>query len=351
MNRTLMFLATTYCCTAAFGADVVSASLDLRTFGYRLSRLTSKFADISDLSFISDDLLVITVNQWNFEDMKTARADTPESTVVVFDAKRASIMTTGKMAVEKSVGESVQAISGERFAVLDEKGLQFCNANLRCEPITPTIGPMFVSPQGKRVAVGGNGLTAQTVIDTESLKQVAVFEHAQMGQHAPVPGDGATLVDRNGRIMVQRSGVGDVLLNIPDTWDFREFRFLSPGSVACLEDGASEAVIFDTDGKQIRRYKVAEAERTGFLPTASGTRFGIYEHGYTRLNSAVNFLDFDGGRPENFQRVRVIDPSSGDEISRFEWDPQSRAIKPAISPDGHRIARVKGGVLEVLQVN
>ena len=32
-------------------------------------------------------------------------------------------------------------------------------------------------------------------------------------------------------------------------------------------------------------------------------------------------------------------------------DPRSYSIKPAISPNGHRIARVKGGVLEVLQVN
>jgi len=93
------------------------------------------------------------------------------------------------------------------------------------------------------------------------------------------------------------------------------------------------------------------AGSTGFLTMTSGTRFGIYEHGYTRLNSAVNFLDIDEGRPENVQRVRVIDLSSGDEVSRFEWDPRSRSIKPAIAPDGHHIVRVKGGVLEVLQVN
>jgi len=248
------------------------------------------------------------------------------------------------------MSESVLAISGERFAVLNEKGLQFCDPSLRCESITPTLGPMFVSPKGKRVAVGGNRQTAQTVIDTESFKQVAGFGNLQGINPEAIPGDGPMLIDQDNSVIVQTSGAEDVPLNV-DTQGFREFRFLNPGLVACLDHDASEAVVFGTDGRRIRRYKVEKAWRTGFLSTASGTRFGIYEHGYTRLNSLVNFLDIDGGRPENFQRVRVIDMSSGHEVSRFEWDPRSRAIKPAISPDGHRIARVKGGVLEVLQVN
>src|ERR1700733_3147500 len=254
MNRTLMFLAFLGCCAAAFGADVVSSSLDLRNFGYRFTGSTSVFADYSGLSFLSNDLLVISINQRSFGPVELTNADIPESTIVVFDVKRASIMTTGKMAVEKT-WESVQAISRERFAVLNEKGLQFCDPDLRCEPIAPAFGPMFVFPQGKRVAVGGNRLTAQTVIDTESLKQVAVFGHAQNG-HPAIPGDGAMLVDKNGRITIQRSGAEDVPLNVPNKWAFLEYRFLNPGSVACLNEDTSEAVVSDTDGKQTRRYKV-----------------------------------------------------------------------------------------------
>lgn len=353
MNRTvLMFLALTCCCGAAFGADVVSASLDLRNFGGRQNHPTSKFGVYAELSFLSDDLLVVSVSQVeDSKDVATLRGDIPEPTVIVFDVKRASIRATGTIAVDE-VGDSLQAISGERFAVFNDKGLQFCDPNLRCESIAPTAGPLFASPQGKRVAFGGNRLTPEVVIDTESLKQVAVFGRPPMG-HPAIPGDMAMLVDQGGRITVQKSGVEDVPLNVPNKWFFLEHRFLSAGSAACLDEDASEAVVFDTNGKQIRRYKVARVDHTGFLSTASGTRFGIYEHGYTRLNSVVNFLDIDEGRPENFQRVRVIDMSSWDEISRFEWDPQTRShvIKPAISPDGHRIARVKGGILEVLQVN
>ena len=82
--------------TAEVGADDVSASLDLRRFGYRQSLLASEFADYSELSFHSDNLLVISINQRDFKDVKTLNADTPESTIVVFDVKRASITTTGQ---------------------------------------------------------------------------------------------------------------------------------------------------------------------------------------------------------------------------------------------------------------
>jgi len=79
------------------------------------------------------------------------------------------------MSVEK-MSDSVQPVKGERFAVLNEKGLQFCHAALQCGPPIETMGRMFVSPQGRGVAVGGNSLTAQIVIDTEALKQGAVFD-------------------------------------------------------------------------------------------------------------------------------------------------------------------------------
>lgn len=353
MNRTLIFLAFTCCCEVASAANVASARLDLRSFGYRFTDSTFEFVDYSDLSFLSDDLLVISINQRTFGGPVTlSLADTPESTIVVFDVKRSSVTASGKMSVEK-MWSSVQAISGERFAVLNENGLQFCGQNLRCEPIGPTKGPMFISPQGKRVAVGGNGLTAQRVIDTESLKQVALFERSPgpFQQVMVIPGDEAMLVDQHSRILVQRSGMEDVSLNIDEKGTFPDFRFLNSTSLACLDHDASEVVVIGTDGKQIHRYKVEKAGRTGFLPAASGTRFAIYEHGYTALNSIINFLDIDGGRPQDFQRVRVVDLSSGNEVFRLEWDPRPHLIKPAISPNGHRVARVRGGILEVFQVN
>jgi hypothetical protein len=352
MNR-IWFLVLACCYSTIFAADVAFAKLDLRQLGYQFNGSTSVFADYTDLGFLSEDLVLISINQRGFRSVEPLFADSPESTIVVFDVKRGSVTATGKMSVEKMSG-SVQAISGARFAVLNEKGLQFCDATLKCGAPIATEGPMFVSPQGKWVAVGRNGQSQQKVIDAESLKQVAVFEHGSLFQLV-IPGEGAYLVAKNqfddDSVTIQRPGKQDTRLTIDSRGNFRELRFLNSESLACLDHDASEVVVTDMDARPIRRYKVEKAWRTGFLPTASGTRFGIYEHGYTVLNSIVNFLDIDDGRPQDFQRVRVIDMSSGKEVSRLEWDPRPFLIKPALSPSGHRIARVRAGILEVFQVN
>jgi hypothetical protein len=351
MNR-IWFLAFACCYSVTFAADGAFAKLDLREFGYQFNGSTS-VADYTDLGFLSDDLVLISINQRSFGSVETLFADTPNSTVVVFDLKRGSVLATGKMPVEKTSG-SVQAVRGEQFAVLNEKGLQFCDATLKCGPPIEAQGPMFVSPRGQWVVVGGNGRSQQKVIDAESMKQVAGFEHGSIFQLV-IPGDGASLISKNqfndDSVTIQRPGKPDARVTIDSKGNFRELRFLNSESLACLDHDSSEVVVTDMDARPIRRYKVEKAWRTGLLPTTSGTRFGIYEHGFTALNSLVNFLDIDEGRPQDFQRVRVIDMLSGKEVSRLEWDPRPYLIKPALSPSGHRLARVRAGILEVFQVN
>jgi hypothetical protein len=352
MNR-IGFLVLACCYSEAVAADVASARLDLRDFGYRLTGARAVFADYSDLSFLSEDLLLISINQRGFGPVEPTFADTPESTIVVFDVKRGSVTATAKMSVEKMSG-SVQAINRERFAVLNEKGLRFCDAAFKCGPPIETQGPMFVSPQGKWVAVGGNGRSQQKVIDAESLKQGAVFERDSVFQPV-IPGEGAFLISKNqfndDSVTIQRPGKQDARLTIDSRGNFRELRFLNSELLACLDHDASEVVVTDMDARPVRRYKVEKAWRTGILPAASGTRFGIYEHGYTALNSLANLLDIDEGRPQDFQRVRVIDISSGKEVYKLEWDPRPYLTKPALSPSGHRLARVRAGILEVFRLN
>jgi hypothetical protein len=350
MNRILAFLAFTCCCFDAFAADTVLASLDLGKLGYRLAGPTSAFADYTDIGFLSEDLLLISINQRSFGPVEPLFTDGPGSRIIVFDLKHGRVLTSGTMSVEKMSG-SVQPIKGERFAVLSEKGVQFCDTAFQCGPPIQTRGPLLVSPQGTSVAVGGNSLTPQIIVDTESLKQVEVFDRPRKFQEMAIPGEGATLVHADNRITVRRSGTKEVSFHIVDSGTFPEFRFLNSWSLAGLDHDASEVVVLGVDGRQIRRYKVEKAWRTGFLPATSGTRFGIYEHGYTTLNSITNFLDIDDGRPQNFQRVRVIDMSSGNEVYKLEWDPTPHLVKPALSPSGHRIAHVRAGILEVFQVN
>lgn len=352
MNR-IWFLVLMCCCSVAFAADGAFVKLDLRDFGYRLNGGTGVLADYSDLSFLSEDLLLVSINQRGFGSVEPLFADTPNSIVVLFDLKRGSVLATAKMSVDKTIG-SVQAVRGGRFAVLNQNGLQFCDATLKCGTPIEAQGPMLLSPSGKFVAVGRNGRSEQQVLDTESLKQVAVFERGSVFQLV-IPGEGVFLMSKNqfsdDSVTIQRPGRQDVQLTIDSGGNFRELRFLNSESLACLDHDASEVVVTDLDARPIRRYNVEKAWRTSFLPTTSGTRFGIYEHGYTVLNSIANFLDIDDRRPQDFQRVRIIDMQSGKEVFRLEWDPRPNLVKPALSPSGHRLARVRAGVLEVFQVN
>lgn len=352
MNRISKFLLLACCCSVTLASDVAFATLDLRKFGYQFTGSTSVFGDYTDLGFLSEDILFVSINQRSFGPVERTFADSPDATVVVFDIKHGSVLTTGKMSIEK-MGGSVQAVKGGRLAVLNERGLLFCDTALQCGPPIETRWPMFVSPQGSLVAVGGSAQSPLKVIEAESSRQVAVFEYTSPRNisRQVIPGDGALLVNINDAVRIQRSGRQDVFVDIDSRGNFPESRFLNPESLACLDWGASEVVVTDMDARPIRRYRVDKAWRTGILPASAGTRFGIYEHGYTVLNSILNFYDIDDARPQDFQRVRVIDMLSGNEVFRLEWDPRPHLIKPALSPSGRRIALVRAGMLEVFQVN
>jgi hypothetical protein len=84
------------------------------------------------------------------------------------------------------------------------------------------------------------------------------------------------------------------------------------------------------EAKPIRRYRVDKSWRSGILPAASGTRL-----------HSLNFLDIDEGRPQPFERVRLVDVSSGKEVYQLAWDPRTLLTKPAISPSDRRLSRVR----------
>jgi hypothetical protein len=126
MNRTLMFLALTCCCAAAFGSDVVSARLDLRRFGYRAGGFPSQFSNHSGLTFIPDDLLVISLYQPSFGSVDITNTGsslsvrfpnpTTESTIVVFDVKRASVTKTDGHGSVPGEADPGSRLSGSRLS-------------------------------------------------------------------------------------------------------------------------------------------------------------------------------------------------------------------------------------------
>jgi hypothetical protein len=89
------------------------------------------------------------------------------------------------------------------------------------------------------------------------------------------------------------------------------------------------------------------------LTTASGSRFCLHEAGYTKLNSVINSLDIDSGRPFNTQTLTVFETESGQTVLKLEWDPRpyiGPLSSPVLSPDGHSLAVMRGTFLEVYRI-
>jgi hypothetical protein len=354
----IVLLATSGCNSQKSGTPL--AQVDLRAFGYGFTD-RNQIADATGLSFLSEDRLAVSVNQLtDTESSAPPGRDNPQAHILVIDVQSGRIVEQGTMPVGTSEG-AVQWVSGLRLAVWNSKGLQVCALNLRCSPPLAGLGPLSVSPKGTRIAFGGYGMSPIKVLDVEPLREVASFDDPQ-GQNGfvygggVIPGDTALLVRRGpNRFVIRRPGKQDTLMDFERGGSFALSRFLNGETIVYVEHNSNEAIVADLDGRELHRYKLKKAYRTDFLPTASGKRFGIYEYGFTFWNTLLNFFDFEETRPPDFQRVRVIDISSGTEVAGLEWDPRQsplrHSIEPQLSPSGHRLARVVAGVLEILPVN
>lgn len=340
-------------CVAA--ARTAELKLDLRKFGFLLGTKSSVL-DCTELNFLSDSLLAVTINQARMEPVMPLDFDHPESTLLLVNLATGEAAITGKIAVEKS-GGAVKAVAGGRLAIWNEDGLRLCTADLRCGTVIAGRGPIFVSPQGKRIVFGGRRLGAvRMVIDTRTFRPIASFTDSAFGYFGwIVPGDTGLLYSRDGDgFVVQRPGEQDKRFDFADKGLSGESQFLNDNAVAYIayvDQHSADAVVARVDGGELHRHRLDEPFRAEFLTTAEGRRFGIYEYGYTFWNSAVNFLDLDAGRAKNLQRLRVFDITTGQEVAEFEWDPRPYLITPALSPNGRRFARVAGTVLEVIKID
>lgn len=323
------------------------SSLDLRKYGYNFVD-GAPVGDYTEMAFLSDDVLVVSINQRTFsESPMLADADSPKSEVLVMDLKTNRIITSAEMPLRKYVG-SLHAVSGERLAVVTLDGFQLCTRDLRCGPTIHGPGPLFVSPQGMRIVVGGNGMTRRKVFDVETLREIASFEDSDFTESGGgvIPGNSALLVSRGTTsFAILQPGKEDRLIEFSRGGEFTESRFLDDERVIFLDHASGTAVVSNLDGRQLHRYQLEKVYRTSFLPTASGKRFGIYEY---------NLPGIEEDGPHYFQRVRVMDNPSGNEVAKFQWDPQSdhvsHAVTPQLSPSGRLLARVRNGVLEVLPI-
>ncbi len=342
----LAALAASLCACRAVPGPRPMFRRDLRSYGFPTDTLGRFVGNFTDISFVSNDLVLITINTTTFGDAGSQDFDQPDSKLLLFDLSRPDAPTATQMPVRKAK-DSVQSAGNGSFVLLNRAGVQICSRELQCGSAVQTGGPMFLSPQGTRVATGRR---EQKVLDGTTLQVLHEF-----GTNEPkvIPGDGSLLYTQGGKLFVTQADGADpqYVLDTAGTAVWPEARFLNANTISAVQSDKSMAIA-QVDGKVLGRVPLSRGSFIAEVSTsAAGSRFCFHDAGYTGFNALLNFFSVD--RPFNLERVNVMDASRAKSHFRLWWDPRPYVgglSRPALSPDGHRVALIRHGFLEVYAI-
>jgi hypothetical protein len=322
---------------------------DLHPYGYPPTKLNQFLADYTDLAFLSEDLILVSVKVRAFaRSAEPLNTDNPQSPVLLFDLAQKKLRKTSRLPIDLFHG-SVRATREGRFLILHCSEIQLCDENLECGPPKAISGdgPLFVSPKGTRILAGGNGQNQQELLDGDSLE---VLNHFPFGQ-ATMPGDGVLLFTRGHELCLQRDGFPDERLAFSGGYLSLNAKFLIDSMIAIPENERTLAVV-GHNGKTSYRISILPYwSGTDIVPAASGNRFCVHQWAYTVWGSKLSVANEHKTR--NVDIYHVFDTLSGAEICRFQWDPRpyfGTTVAPALSPSGHRLAVMRSGNLEVFEL-
>ncbi len=331
------------CLAAGTHPQKLVMSEDLRPFGFPDFHKDRNVSDYTEIQFLSDNLLLVTVNVRIFaKPTEPLFSDRGLAKLLLFNLDERKLVRAVDYPVEKSAG-AVQVTEDSHFAILNQEGVHVCSADLSCGPQFTTNGPVIAVANGKELLVGGNARTDRVLVDAMTLqviKPVSRIEAAVLiagSAYSQSLFDGAALINT-----LPKAPAGTIVM-----------AKLNPKTLATRATGeAAKVVIRNLDGTVLYQVPVTRAYQTAILPDGVGNRFCIEDQGYTRLNSIVNFLDIDQGRAFNFSRIRVLDTDSGKQVFETHWDPRPAwfAPVPAYSPGGHRLALIRHSKLEVFEI-
>jgi hypothetical protein len=322
---------------------------DLHLSGYPQKLPHQSLGDYTDLAFLSDDLILVSLNVRSFADsVEPLNTDNPPSILLLFDISQKALVRRSERTVEKFMG-SVHATRDGNFVVLDQSGIQLCTKDLECglPSAIDGHGPMFVSPRGTRIMAGGNGQKVQKLLDADSLKTVNHFASGQ----AVMPGDAAVLATRGNQLYLLRDDEPEKVLSFHGGGLRPDAQFLSDDIFATYENDRT-LVGVGLDG--MIRYRISilpQWSGTDVVPAASGSRFCIHQNAYKVWGSKLSVSD--DHRIRTVDIYRIFDTHSGEELFHFEWDPRpyiSTLVTPAISPSGNRLAVIRRGYLEIFEL-
>jgi len=342
---------------------------DLQSLGYKFKYGNEQLVNSTDLAFLSEDLLLVSVRELTREELHytvlpsgVAMYDNPSgastsptslSTLFLFNVTDTKAMRSAKLPVRK-IDRSIWPGTTGNFLMLSGYGLQRCSSDFVCTKPHPTDGPLYVSPTGNTSVVGGSQFTEQQLVDSESLATVKSFPPRQP---KIIPGNvGFVLEDQ--KAVIRMPGSQDVDPGLVGSHTFPETRFVTTNTVIGVKMHSiaeGTAAVVNVDGTMLYEIPVKDAWRghTHFIPCASGSRFAITELYYTRVNSMVNFFDIGDTRAYNRARIRVFDVASGKQVFELSWDPRGyrgENILPALSPSGRRLALIRKGELRIFQI-
>jgi hypothetical protein len=332
-------------CRAAPGPRPVYRR-DLRPFGFPTDTLGRIVGNFTDISFVTNDLVLVAINTTTFGDQGNGDLDQPESKLLLFDISRSDAPTMTQLPVRKAK-DSVQSAGNGRFVLLNAAGVQLCSPELQCGSAVQAGGPMFLSPQGTRIAVGRR---EQKVLDGTTLTILHEFGSAEP---KVIPGDDSLLYSLNGKLFLARADpmTPQFVLDTASTGVWPEARFLNANTVAAVQSDKSMAIAH-ADGKILSRVPLSSGSFVAEVSTSSaGSRFCFHDAGYTGLNALLNFFTVE--RPFNLERVNVMDTATGKSHFRLRWNPRpyvGNLSRPALSPDGRRVALIRHGFLEVFTI-
>jgi hypothetical protein len=271
-------IAIALTCTAANGGAPEQKQIfhqDLRSFGFITEAPGQIVVNYTDLNFLTDNLILVTINNRVFVPVEKSFTDQPASKLLLFDISQSRLVKTAEMPVEKS-SHSVRALEDGRFAVLNETGLRACSRELDCGLPLATGGPLFVSPEGTKIVVGGNGQKEQALLDGITLKELARYPYENP---SVIPGDRALLVAQDRKVYARVPGQLDRQLLFEGLNGWPTARFINHDTVAGFESDTALAVA-RLDGTILFRVPVKSRwELSEFSASASGTRFCLHEGG------------------------------------------------------------------------
>lgn len=328
---------------------------DLKSHGLKVEGRKEGMASYNQLAFLSDNLLLIAINQTSRNGpVDRADVDLPPATFLIFDTSQKKLIRTSERPLEK-YSYSVQPLKNERFAIRNQSGVQVCSTDLACGlPVSiPGGGPLLASPSGDSFVGGGFGHTQQILFESDSLRELNRFDPADQ---SVIPGNGRAFLHVEDGVP-HITEAGKAIQTLPFhaiTGSYIPYsRFLSDSEVG-ISESTTTLLVSRLDGSMLYRMPVNAWYRwTSLICSTGGKRFGVREIDYSRFNSIIHFMDIDNHRPFDRERIRLLETANGRLVFEIQDDPRpylNQLTLPALSPDGHRLAVIRSGFLEVYDV-